>query len=167
MTSAVTLAVEGGVALLTLNRPERANVIDGDFTTAMAAVLLQVSEGVTKGQVRAVLLQARGAQFCAGGDIAGMVKAGDQLAAMMDSGLPALNDIILRLATLPVPLISAVQGSVGGGGIGLALSADIVLAAESMKLRGGYTAIGLSPDVGASWLLTRRVGPQRAKHLFT
>jgi 2-(1,2-epoxy-1,2-dihydrophenyl)acetyl-CoA isomerase len=67
---------------------------------------------------------------------------------------------------LPVPVVSVVQGPVAGGGIGLALAADVVLAGEAIRLRGGYTGIGLTPDLGASWLLARRAGPARAKAIF-
>jgi 2-(1,2-epoxy-1,2-dihydrophenyl)acetyl-CoA isomerase len=85
---------------------------------------------------------------------------------MLEELLGPLHTALYKLATLPVPVVSAVNGPVGGGGIGLALCADIVLAAESMKLRGGYSAIGLTPDAGSSWFLTRRVGAMRAKQLF-
>jgi len=163
---AVTLEHRGALALVTMNRPGRANVIDDDSGAALADIARQLGEQAASGRVRAVLLQARGAQFCAGGDIAGMVRAADRLGDKLDRGIPALHDTIHRLATLPVPVVSAVGGAVGGGGIGLALCADIVLAGASMKLRGGYTAIGLTPDVGASWFLTRRVGAQRAKYIF-
>jgi 2-(1,2-epoxy-1,2-dihydrophenyl)acetyl-CoA isomerase len=63
-------------------------------------------------------------------------------------------------------VVSAIQGPVAGGGIGLALCADAVLAAEAMRLRGGYTGIGLTPDLGSSWFLARRAGPARAKEIL-
>lgn len=164
--SPVMLHRHGAVAVITMNRPERANVLNAQSSPALIDAVLQVSADVAAGAVRAVLLKARGAPFCAGGDIAEMVAAGAGLGAMLDRFIPPLNDAIMKLAQLPVPVISAVHGAVGGGGIGLALCADIVLASEAMKLRGGYTAIGLTPDVGASWFLTRRAGPARAKRIF-
>ncbi len=63
-------------------------------------------------------------------------------------------------------VVTALNGAVGGGGIGVALCADLVIAAESAKLGGGYSAIGLAPDAGASWELTRRAGAMRAKELL-
>ena len=63
-------------------------------------------------------------------------------------------------------MVSVLNGAIGGAGIGLALCADFVLAAASMKLRTGYAAIGLSPDAGASYFLSRRIGSERAKQLF-
>lgn len=74
-----------------------------------------------------------------------------------------VHPAIRTLAELPVPVVSALQGPIGGAGIAVALCADIVLATPQMKLRGGYSAIGLSPDLGASYFLTRRAGAARAK----
>src|SRR5512146_967950 len=116
--------------------------------------------------VRAVLISAAGKMFCAGGDIAAMRTAGPDLARWIDVMAGALGEVVLAITRLPVPVVSAVQGPVAGGGIGLALAADVVLAGESMRLRGGYTGIGLTPDLGSSWFLTRRAGPARAKELL-
>jgi enoyl-CoA hydratase/carnithine racemase len=74
-----------------------------------------------------------------------------------------LHPALHRLATAPVPVVAALNGPVGGAGIGLALCADFVLAAASMKLRTGYAAIGLSPDLGTAYFLARRVGAVRAQ----
>ncbi|WP_218508375.1 enoyl-CoA hydratase-related protein [Variovorax sp. dw_308] len=163
MTLPILLEHRDGVAFITLNRPERANVLDFEMGDALIATIDAVAGDAG---VRAVLLQARGRQFCAGGDIGGFVHARDRLADMLDEHIPPLHRAIHKLATLPVPVVSALNGPIGGGGIGLALCADIVLAAESMKLRGGYSAIGLTPDVGGSWFLARRVGAARAKEIF-
>lgn len=165
MNPSVLLHVEDAVAHITLNRPEQANVLDEDTSRRLIDAIHQVADRCAAGQVRAVLLSARGPQFCAGGDIRRFAASGD-LAGLLDRGIPPLHAAIHTLATLPAPVISAVNGPVGGGGIGLALCADIVLAARSMKLRGGYSAIGLSPDVGVSWFLTRLVGPMVAKRIL-
>lgn len=133
----------------------------------MSAALTSAIQVVADDQtVRAVLLRARGKCFCAGGDISEFVESLDDLSGLLDRQIPPLHQAIYKLATLPVPVVSALNGPIGGGGIGLALCADIVIAAQSMKLRGGYSAIGLTPDVGASWFLTRRVGAARAKEIF-
>jgi 2-(1,2-epoxy-1,2-dihydrophenyl)acetyl-CoA isomerase len=80
--------------------------------------------------------------------------------------LTVLHPALARLAALPVPVVTAINGSVGGAGLGLALCGDFAYASSSMKLRTGYAAIGLSPDAGSSYFLTRRVGATRAKQLF-
>ncbi len=165
MTPPILLDIRDAVAYVTLNRPEQANVLDDATGQALVEVARQLCDAQAKGQVRAVLLSALGPHFCAGGDIRSFV-ATDDIASLLDRSIPPLHAAIHALSTLPVPVVSAVQGSVGGGGIGVALCADIVLASTSMKLRGGYSAIGLSPDVGVSWALTRLVGPMRAKHLL-
>lgn len=167
MTPPILLDIQDTVAHITLNRPAQANVLDNATSDAFIEAAHQVAQAQQVGAVRAVLLTAKGPHFCAGGDIRGFAAAQD-IAALLDQRIPALHAAIHTLSNLPVPVVSAVNGSLGGGGIGIALCADIVLASESMKLRGGYSAIGLSPDVGVSWALTRLVGPMRAKHiLFT
>jgi len=163
MSDSVLLERAGAVALLTLNRPDRANVLDLETGRALVDCIERLAADTG---VRAVLLRARGRQFCAGGNIADFVEGRADLAGLLDRTIPPLHRAIHTLATLPVPVVSALNGPIGGGGIGLALCADIVLAAESMKLRGGYSAIGLTPDAGSSWLLARRVGAARAKEIF-
>lgn len=163
MSSAVLLDRRDGIAVITLNRPERANVLDLELSAALIAAIEAVAGDAS---VRAVLLRAEGRHFCGGGDIGDFVKARDDIGTLLDTHIPPLHRAIEQLAGLPIPVVSALNGPIGGGGIGLALSADIVLAAESMKLRGGYSAIGLTPDVGASWFLARRVGVARTKEIF-
>lgn len=163
MSEPLLLERRDGIASITLNRPERANVLDLAMSAALIAAINTVANDRT---VRAVLLRARGKCFCAGGDISDFVESLDDLSGLLDRHIPPLHQAIYQLATLPVPVVSALNGPIGGGGIGLALCADIVIASQSMKLRGGYSAIGLTPDAGASWFLTRRVGAARAKEIF-
>ena len=165
-SSPVLLKRSGQLAILMLDRPDRANVLDLAMSEALIDAIAQVANDVAQGAVRAVLVRANGRQFCAGGDIADFVTARGRLAEFLDRHIPPLHRAIHTLATLPVPVVSALNGPIGGGGIGLALAADIVIAAESMKLRGGYSAIGLTPDAGGSWFLARRVGAARAKEIF-
>lgn len=163
MTAPLLLEHRDDVAVLTLNRPQRANVLDLEMSAALIAAIDTVAQDRS---VRAVLLQARGRQFCGGGDITDFANALDELGDLLDRHIPPLHKAIHQLASLPVPVISALNGPIGGGGIGLALCADIAIAAESMKLRGGYSAIGLTPDAGSSWFLTRRIGAARTKEIF-
>jgi 2-(1,2-epoxy-1,2-dihydrophenyl)acetyl-CoA isomerase len=163
MASTVLLEREDGVARITLNRPAAGNALDADTAGAFCAA---VDETAGDPAVRAVLLTGAGPSFCVGGDIAAFRTVLADLPRFIERMLPALHRALHRLATLPVPVISAVNGPLGGGGIGLALSADLVLAAESAKLRGGYTAIGLSPDLGSSFFLARRAGAAQAKEIL-
>jgi 2-(1,2-epoxy-1,2-dihydrophenyl)acetyl-CoA isomerase len=151
-----------GVGSITLNRPEKGNAINSRMAAALIAA---VDEVASNRLVRAVLLTGNGTAFCVGGDIGEMQEATD-LPALMERGIGPLHDAILKLSTLPVPVLSALNGPIGGGGVALALCADLIVAAESMKLRGGYSAIGLTPDLGASWFLARRAGEARAKEIL-
>jgi 2-(1,2-epoxy-1,2-dihydrophenyl)acetyl-CoA isomerase len=155
-------SVDGGIGVITLDRPERANAIGLAASQALARAIGEVLDAAP----RAVLLQGTGKIFCAGGDIGEFVAAGDTIDALVDRILEPLHPAIERLGEAPMPVVSALNGAVGGAGIGLALCADFVLAAASMKLRTGYSAIGLSPDAGASYFLSRRIGSERAKQLF-
>lgn len=159
----VSCEVKEGIARIVLDRPEAGNALDFGMRDALAAAVARVR---ADGSVRAVLLSATGKAFCVGGDIAAMREAGAELPTWIEAMAGGLGDSVRVLAELRVPVVSAVQGAVAGGGIGLALCADAVLAGESMRLRGGYTAIGLTPDLGSAWFLARRAGEARAKEIF-
>lgn len=162
MADLVLCDIVDGVGSITLNRPEKGNAINSRMAAALIAA---VDEVASNRLVRAVLLTGNGTAFCVGGDIGEMQEATD-LPALMERGIGPLHDAILKLSTLPVPVLSALNGPIGGGGVALALCADLIVAAESMKLRGGYSAIGLTPDLGASWFLARRAGEARAKEIL-
>jgi len=155
----IAWGVSDRIGRIVLRRADRANAI----SVAASRALVRAVDEVLDRQPRVVLLAAEGPVFCAGGDIKEFAAAGSALDALIDEVLEPLHPALYRLATAPLPVVSAVNGPIGGAGIGLALCADFVLAAESMKLRTGYAAIGLSPDLGASWFLARRVGAVRAQ----
>lgn len=154
--------VANGVGHIVLNRPEGANALNSELSRDFADAVAQAE----RADVGAILLSAHGKQFCAGGDINEFVERRADFDALIVSMLDVLHPAIHRLATLPLPVVSAVQGAIGGAGIALALCADLVLASSAMKLRGGYSAIGLSPDLGASYYLARRAGAARAKNIL-
>ena len=152
--------ISDDIGRIVLKRPERANALGLKSSRA----LVHAIDEVLARKPRAILLTGR--VFCAGGDIEEFVAAGEGLPALVDDILEPLHPALLRLSTNAAPLVVAVNGPAGGAGVGLALCGDFVLAAESMKLRTGYAAIGLSPDAGASYFLARRVGPVRAQPLL-
>lgn len=160
------LLTEDRVGIITLNRPEQGNALDAAMGTSLARAVDTVAAEVEQGRVRCVVLCGRGAHFCVGGDIREFAAAGEGMPALLGAGIPNMHATVLKLSQLPVPVVSALNGSVAGGGIGLALCVDVALAAQSMKLRGGYSAIGLTPDLGSSWALTRLAGPMRARHIL-
>lgn len=158
----VLWSTDAGIGRITLNRPQQANAIDLATARALADVIVEIA----KADVRAVLISAHGDYFCVGGDIREFIEQSHRLDGMVDNMLEFMHPAIHKLASLPVPVVSAVNGPTGGAGIALALCADIVLAADTAKLRGGYSAIGLTPDLGASYYLTRRVGAAKAKKIL-
>lgn len=161
MTAPVALELSRGAAVLTLNRGAEGNRLG----TEMVAALDAATETLAAAPPRALLIRAEGRMFCVGGAINEFAASGDFPAYLRDI-LPVGNRMIRRLAGLPCPVISALQGPVGGAGVALALAADFVLASPAMVLRAGYPALGLSSDFGASWFLTRLAGPQRATDIL-
>ncbi|MGW0841718.1 enoyl-CoA hydratase/isomerase family protein [Streptomyces sp. NPDC002787] len=151
-----------GVVELRLDDAERGNALD--LRTAEA--LRDTASEVAADPGGAVLLRAAGGSFCVGGDLRAFAGRGAETGAYVHAVASAAHSAIQALHGLPVPLVTAVRGAAAGGGIGLALVGDIVLAARSARFRLAYTAIGLTPDCGASWFLPRLVGPRRAADLI-
>jgi 2-(1,2-epoxy-1,2-dihydrophenyl)acetyl-CoA isomerase len=159
-----TLIVErrGGVAHLTLNRPEAANGI----TLRMGEELLAATTDLADDPgVRAVLLTGAGSRFCGGGDVKGFATLGAGLGHHIREITVPLHAAISQLVRLDAPVICAVQGSAAGAGMGFVAAADVVIAAESAKFVMAYTGIGLTPDGGTSYFLPRLVGVKRALEL--
>lgn len=163
MSSPLKLEIDQSLAVITFTAPERANVLDLAMARAFATAVQAIA---SDSSVRAVLITAEGKHFCAGGDIKAFADTSRPLQEILQELLDPVHEAMKMLTLLPVPVVCAINGPVGGGGIGFALCGDIVLAAESMKLRGGYSAIGLTPDVGGSWFVTRRAGAAKAKEVF-
>lgn len=154
----IAFEIADAVARIILQAPERGNTL----TLATAKAFARAVDAVLDVRPRAILLLAEGRMFCAGGAIDEFIAAADDLEPLIHSILTPLHPALQKLHEAPIPVVAAVNGPVAGAGVGLALCADFVLAAASMKLRTGYAAIGLSPDAGASYHLARRVGPVRA-----
>jgi enoyl-CoA hydratase/carnithine racemase len=151
-----------GVVELRLDDPGRSNALDLRTAEALRDMTAQVAADPGG----AVLLRAAGANFCVGGDLRAFAGQGAETGAFVHAVATAAHAAVRALHELPVPVVTAVRGAAAGGGIGLALVGDIVLAARSARFRLAYTAIGLTPDCGASWLLPRLVGPRLAADLI-
>ncbi|MCU0258208.1 MAG: enoyl-CoA hydratase-related protein [Solirubrobacteraceae bacterium] len=153
--------VAGGVARLTLNRPQAGNALDPE----LAAALADAAEGLHgRDDVRVVLLGAAGPMFCVGGDLGFMAQAPDPGAAVHALATD-FHRAIEALAALPAPVVTVVRGVAAGGGLGLITVADLVLAGSSARFTMAYTAAGLSPDGGTTFFLPRLVGLRRAAEL--
>ncbi len=159
----IQFKAEGGVAILTLNRPDRLN----SFTRAMH---LEVRDALARVQadqsVRVLVLTGAGRGFCAGQDLAD--RAVDPGAPSVDLGASVEEfyaPLVLTLKNLPMPVICAVNGVAAGAGANLALACDIVLAARSASFIEAFSKLGLIPDTGGTWHLPRLIGPARAMGL--
>ncbi len=150
---------QGGVLVVTMNRPKGLNALD----ESIADGLLDALSGVAGDpSVRAVVLCGAGRSFMAGGDLA---RFQADLSAAPETAVALIDRFhaILRLIRgLPQPVIAAVHGPVAGGGVSLAFGCDLVIAAEGASFLSAYTRLGTSPDGGLTWSLTRALGPQRA-----
>jgi 2-(1,2-epoxy-1,2-dihydrophenyl)acetyl-CoA isomerase len=159
----VLVSQSGPVTTLTLNRPAALN----SFTEAMHRELLAALDQ-TAGQpeTRALVITGAGRGFCAGQDLA------DPMVAPSPAGQPPKDlaiaiqqlykPLVLRLKSMPVPVVAAVNGVAAGAGANLALNCDFVLAARSASFIQAFAKIGLLPDTGGTWLLPRIVGRARA-----
>lgn len=152
-----------GIVEITLNRPESGNALTPDLTDELADVANQC---VGDTSVRAVIITGAGRMFCAGGDLAAMAKAGDGCHATLLKMTLGLHAAISRFVRMNAPVVMAVNGTAAGGGFGLAISGDLILAGESAKFLLAYTNAGLSPDSSSSWYLPRKIGQARASELM-
>lgn len=161
MTGPVSLSFASGVATLTLAAPATGNALDLAMAVALAQTVAEVRhlEGL-----RVVRIDAVGPAFCVGGSLAEFAGVADA-SAHIAQVVAAAHDALRGLAALSVPLVCVVQGAAAGGGLGLAFSGDVVLAARSAKFVVAYAGVGLSPDCGVSWVLARQLGEARALDL--
>jgi 2-(1,2-epoxy-1,2-dihydrophenyl)acetyl-CoA isomerase len=158
----VRLERNGSVATVILSRPDKGNAIDIATAQALGDV---VTECAGDRSIRCVLMTGAGNFFCGGGDIQSFFDAGDDAPRMIEELVRSLNATVLTLANMDKPLVTAVNGPAAGAGFSLAILGDIVLASPAANLTVAYTAIGLTPDLGISWLLPRLVGMRRALEL--
>ncbi|MFZ5654710.1 MAG: enoyl-CoA hydratase/isomerase family protein [Pseudomonadota bacterium] len=153
----------GGVARITLARPDAANALN----PAMAHELLEVARACRDDAgVRAVILDAEGRVFCAGGDVMAFAAAGDGLAAELDHLIDVFHPAVEILSTMDAPVIAAVQGVAAGAGLSLLASCSLVVASSAASFTMAYTGIGLVPDGGATFFLPRQIGLRRAEELM-
>jgi len=154
---------EGGVAQITLDRPDAYNAIDLATCNELMAVAIRCDEDP---EIRVAVLTAVGSVFSVGGDIQSFVAAGDRLAELTKRMTVGLHAAVSRFARMDAPLIAAVNGVAAGGGLGLVCCADLAIAAESARFASAYTKSGLSPDTSTTYFLPRLVGWRRAQELI-
>ncbi|MET3960960.1 2-(1,2-epoxy-1,2-dihydrophenyl)acetyl-CoA isomerase [Marmoricola sp. OAE513] len=161
----VTYAVEAGVATITLNRPEGMN---GLTIATKEALLDAVTRAADDTSVRCVVLTGSGRAFCVGQDLkehVALLDAGssDELFSTVEKHY---NPIVTAIATMPKPVIAAVNGVAAGAGASLAFACDLRIVAESAGFNLAFPGVALSCDTGASWTLPRLVGQAKAMELL-
>lgn len=162
MSDTVLLQRDGALARITLNRPASLNAVDAEMAARWREVAVEVASDETVG---AVILDAAGRAFCAGGDVVSMAGSGlggsevTTMAGAISEGISALTDSA-------VPVVAVVQGAVAGGGLGIMLAADCIVAAPTAVFVSKYADIGLTPDLGVSTLLPAAIGQTRALRLL-
>ncbi len=152
-----------GVATVTLNRPESMNSLSLSLKEALLHELTEIARDPT---VRAVVLTGSGRGFCVGQDLrehVGLLESADP--APLSTVVQHYNPIVLALATMPKPVIAAVNGMAAGAGAGLAFACDLRLASNKAGFLIAFANVGLTLDSGVSWTLPRLVGGARATAL--
>lgn len=166
MTTELLFERTGHVAVITFNRPERMNTITPAMLRALSERLLEADADP---EVRVIVLTGAGRAWCAGLDV-GAAVSGDGIGG--DGGAGATGEFNLReappvvLNKIDTPTVAALNGGAAGYGMDLALGCDIRVAAEGAKLSAAYTARGLVPESGGTWLLPRIVGWSKAAELL-
>ncbi len=161
---AVRYEHEGGVAVITLDRPDVLNAFDAELGTE---VLKRVRRAADDPGVRCVVITGAGRAFCAGEDLAALAdryEAG-QAPDLGDTLLERYNPLVRAIVAAPKPVVAAVNGVAAGAGASLALACDFRIASDRARLVLAFVKVGLVPDSGALWFLTRMVGAARAWEL--
>jgi 2-(1,2-epoxy-1,2-dihydrophenyl)acetyl-CoA isomerase len=152
-------SVDGGIARLTLNRPDRLN----SFNTQMHGEVRHALEQLPGSGARVLVLTGAGRGFCAGQDLGDRAVApGSQGVDLGESIDEYYKPLVLALHGLPMPVIAAVNGVAAGAGANIALACDLVIAARSASFVQAFSKLGLLPDSGGTWTLPRLVGNARA-----
>lgn len=157
----VSYRLQGDVAVVTLDRPDRFNAIEATMSDGLVAAMARAAQ-----EARAVVLTGSGKAFCSGADLADLIadyeSTGPDLGERLDR---VFHPMVEALVNSAVPTIAAVNGAAAGAGLGLALACDIRLASESASFVTAFTGIGLVPDSGTTWTLPALIGTGRALEL--
>jgi len=155
----IDFKADGPVARITLNRPDRLN----SFTVQMHEELRDALASLD--DARVLVLTGAGRGFCAGQDLNDRAVAPGQAVDLGETVEQCWNPLIRTLTSLPQPVIARVNGVAAGAGANIALACDIVVSARSARFIQSFSAIGLVPDSGGTWVLPRLVGHARAMGL--
>jgi 2-(1,2-epoxy-1,2-dihydrophenyl)acetyl-CoA isomerase len=164
----ILVSHDGGVATITLNRPQVMNALHTGVIGEMIDAVDAIRDGITP--ARCLVLTGAGRGFSSGADLSGGGAGGGSIGkGPIDAGKVLethFNVLLERLFALPLPFITAVNGPAAGAGCSFALAGDIVLASQTAYFLQAFVNIGLVPDVGSTWLLPRLAGKARAQAMM-
>ena len=162
-TQVVLSSIDGGIARLTLNRPEKRNALNDQLVSELKEAL---TNAAANEDVRTIVISGSGSDFCSGADLAALEKISKSTAAENAADARALQELFLLIRQLPVPVIAAVHGRALAGGCGLATSCDVVLASEKAQFGYPEVKIGFVPAMVTA-ILRRNVSEKLAFELLT
>ena len=155
---------DGAVTWLRLNRPARLNALTEESFGELAMALEAIGADAA---ARVLVLTGNGRGFCAGSDIEGLQERMDWSAPRQLERFERMGrEVVQALHDLAIPTIAAINGAASGGGLSLALACDLRVASDAAVIKCGYTAVGLIPDLGATYFLPRVIGMSRACRLL-
>ena len=152
MTAQLKSHSQGQTLVLTISNPEHRNALDPAMYSA-GVEALNVAE--TNPDVQSVVITGEGKHFCAGGNLNRILHNRNLAPEQQSMGIDALHSWIEAIRTFPKPVIAAVEGAAAGAGFSLVLACDMVVASTDSVFVMAYTSVGLSPDGGGSWFLSR------------
>ena len=158
-TKDVLFEQHDNLGILTFNRPQRLNALSGEIISESLEIVERVS---VDRSVRALLITGAGRGFCSGADLGpdqALENTAGELGEAMRNGV---NKLVLAICNAPFPVVTAVNGSAAGAGVGIALAGDFLIASESMRLLLTFSRIGMGLDAGTSWFLSQLLGTKRA-----
>ncbi|WP_396641009.1 enoyl-CoA hydratase/isomerase family protein [Microbacterium sp.] len=162
MTDSILYARDGALARLTLNRPGSLNAMGFEMGARWRDLAREITADPTVG---AVILDAAGPAFCAGGDVVEMATSG-AAGADVTAAAHTIHEGIRVFVESDKPVVAIVQGAVAGGGLGLMLAADYIVAGDRARFVSKYANIGLTPDLSVSTLLPAAIGQTRALRML-
>jgi 2-(1,2-epoxy-1,2-dihydrophenyl)acetyl-CoA isomerase len=166
MTTDLLENVKDGVAVLTLNRPERLNAMSRPMLDALLEALPRLAEDPAVG---VIVLTGAGRGFCAGGDVKAMAEGNELGGQTMEEKAQALRarmEASRWLHELPKPTIAMMRGPAAGAGLALAMACDMRIASDTVRLGTAFARVGYSGDFGGSYYLTQLVGTAKARELY-
>ena len=159
-------ALKDGVAVLTLNRPDRLNAMSPSMLDALLEALPRLAADP---EVGVVVLTGAGRAFCAGGDVKAMAEGREFGGTTLEDKAQALRsrmEVSRWLHEMPKPTLAMVRGAAAGAGLSLALACDLRIAGDSARFATAFARVGYSGDFGGSWFLTQLVGTAKARELY-